>query len=684
MKRFSKYIFCFGQMLFTVFVGVILLQLSCKKREYNNPVDTDVQLKSPKKLRMVHFKETNIRLEWKNENNFRAFPNTKPYFEIERSTNGRNFSFFAKVKAESLQATFTTENFNDTTYYFRLRVKAGNNASGYSNIISNTLSFPAPTNLTITESSEHNVHLRWSDNNDFESIFSIEQSTDAIHFTEVVTAPRDTHQIGIAGNYFADSTYYFRIRAKSNINTSEYSNIDSTAFDFPAPNNLRIISFGETFIEVRWEDNSSFETGFTLEQSSDNVFFAPVALFKPDSTHGMYFEKFLADSNYYFRLRATTDINVSGYSNSDSIAFQFNAPTELVVLVFNEEELRLQWNDQTYFETGFEVEQSLDSGNTYALVAQVPANEAGAIISGPFYWRYNYYFRVRAVGEINSSPYSTAVPVYFEFLRPTNLRVDSLSETQVTLSWHDNTLNEIAFDIQMSRDSGHYNTLFSTIANVTISTVSAIFVPGVKYYFRVQARSLYNTSDFSNVVSKSPFVAPPKNVAVTDVTESTMILVWEDSTSNELGFDIEESEDSMNFFMVDTVGANKTTDTVHGIFLTTQTYYFRVRARSLHGYSAYSNIAVGKFIFNAPSNMQLLVVTSNSEIVQWTDNSNSETGFEIEEGVNDSDFSWVKTVGANIRSAMILGTFVDDSIYYFRVRAVTENNASPYSNIINT
>ena len=38
--------------------------------------------------------------------------------------------------------------------------------------------------------------------------FSIEQSTDAIHFTEVVTAPRDTSD-GIAGNYFADSTYYF-------------------------------------------------------------------------------------------------------------------------------------------------------------------------------------------------------------------------------------------------------------------------------------------------------------------------------------------------------------------------------------------------------------------------------------------------------------------------------------------
>jgi hypothetical protein len=201
MKQFSKYLRQYKRILFIVFAVIVLFQLCCKKRDDNNPVGADVRLKSPKELRLVYFGETEVRLAWKNENDFRTFPNTTPQFEIERSTNGKNFTLVAKAKADSLQVTFTAQHFTDTVYYFRIRVKAGKKTSGYSNRIHSVLSFPPPAEFEITETSEHYVVLHWNDSNEFEKIFSIEQSTDGTNYTAIDTIGADSTTTVIARTF---------------------------------------------------------------------------------------------------------------------------------------------------------------------------------------------------------------------------------------------------------------------------------------------------------------------------------------------------------------------------------------------------------------------------------------------------------------------------------------------------
>jgi hypothetical protein len=62
MKQFSKYLRQYKRILFLVFAVFILLQRCCKKRDGNNPVGTDVRLKTPKELRVVYFGEAEVRL----------------------------------------------------------------------------------------------------------------------------------------------------------------------------------------------------------------------------------------------------------------------------------------------------------------------------------------------------------------------------------------------------------------------------------------------------------------------------------------------------------------------------------------------------------------------------------------------------------------------------------------------
>jgi hypothetical protein len=84
----------------------------------------------------------------------------------------------------------------------------------------------APTGLRVTNATASSVALAWNYRNSNVDGFSIERSTDGIHFTPNGTTDPDTRT-------FADSdvvtggTYYYRVQAYSGTGTSPYSNVDS-------------------------------------------------------------------------------------------------------------------------------------------------------------------------------------------------------------------------------------------------------------------------------------------------------------------------------------------------------------------------------------------------------------------------------------------------------------------------
>ncbi len=82
-----------------------------------------------------------------------------------------------------------------------------------------------------------------------------------------------------------------------------------------------------------------------------------------------------------------------------------------------------------------------------------------------------------------------------------------------------------------------------------------------------------------------------------------------------------------------------------------------------------------------PSNLRATPVSSTQINLAWTDNSNNESGFEIERSPNGtSGWARIATVGANITSYNNAG-LACNSHYYYRVRAYNTNGNSSYSNV---
>ena len=68
-----------------------------------------------------------------------------------------------------------------------------------------------------------------------------------------------------------------------------------------------------------------------------------------------------------------------------------------------------------------------------------------------------------------------------------------------------------------------------------------------------------------------------------------MLLVWQDNSDNENGFEVERSINEIDFGLLDTTAANASYYWDHDIE-SGQTYYYRVRAFNDYGNSDYSNV----------------------------------------------------------------------------------------------
>jgi gliding motility-associated-like protein len=167
---------------------------------------------------------TGIRLNWIDNST------NETGFEIERSSDGTNFTLFTTVAANA--STYTNIGLTTSTaYYYRIRAIGSAGNSGYSNIANATTGVvvlpTVPSNLLAKASSSNAAGLNWADNSTNETGFEIERSTDGINFlpltivNENITAYTDESVV-------PNTTYHYRVRANGTDGNSAYSNISIT------------------------------------------------------------------------------------------------------------------------------------------------------------------------------------------------------------------------------------------------------------------------------------------------------------------------------------------------------------------------------------------------------------------------------------------------------------------------
>ena len=84
----------------------------------------------------------------------------------------------------------------------------------------------------------------------------------------------------------------------------------------------------------------------------------------------------------------------------------------------------------------------------------------------------------------------------------------------------------------------------------------------------------------------------------------------------------------------------------------------------------------------APGSLTATAASSSTITLAWSDNSNNETGFDIERSTDNVNWAALASVGSNIQSYGDTGLAASTS-YYYRVRAKNSAGSSSYSNVAN-
>ncbi len=104
-------------------------------------------------------------------------------------------------------------------------------------------------------------------------------------------------------------------------------------------------------------------------------------------------------------------------------------PTGLGASIPAPNKVRLRWNDNSANEAGFEVWRSVANNTAYRLVATLPANHTDSVVyvDEDLFSNATYYYKVKAIGDINSSDFSNEVSIITPNTRPVLHKIEDLT-----------------------------------------------------------------------------------------------------------------------------------------------------------------------------------------------------------------------------------------------------------------
>ena len=605
-------------------------------------------------------------------------------FRIERSTDGISYTQIAQVNTQNLQ-TFTDQGLvADTNYFYRVRAFNATGNSSYSNVDS-TGSQPAnPSDLTAIATSSSTVDLNWTDNATTETGFRIFRSEDGVTFTQVgaintpdATSFTDTSAVG-------DKTYRYVVRANNDSGLSGASN-QAIAETVLAPTALNAAPLSTTDILLTWNDNSTRENGYAIERSIDGAGFIEIKR-TGENIKNFKDTGLTPETKYEYRVRGFRGTSNSSYSNTDDARTAPAAPTDLTLAVVGPNQINLFWTKNSANEDGFRVQRvtGTDFNSGTNLQEFVLPNGATTFEATGLTPNTNYAFRVQAFNESGGSAFSnvaTAKTLPLPPAAPTNLAAQVLSQSEIKLTWKDNSTTETNFEIERSSDGGlTFNVIAAPAANATTFTDSGL-PSDSEFIYRVRAVNGGGNSDFSNEVTARTLPdAPlgPSDLEAEATSESTVELTWTDNSNNETSYIVERKIGNGAFQQIKVLGADADSYSDSGLSPNTQVTY-RVKAKNAGGNSADSNEVSLLMPPARPTNVRAKGISSTEIRVDWNSNGGADS-FRIEfkpEGA--TQFQLAGNAEGTARS-FVIGGLLPSTRVTVRVRASNEGGLSGFSN----
>ncbi|HEX2642940.1 MAG TPA: fibronectin type III domain-containing protein, partial [Thermoanaerobaculia bacterium] len=187
-----------------------------------------------------------------------------------------------------------------------------------------------------------------------------------------------------------------------------------------------------------------------------------------------------------------------------------------------------------------------------------------------------------------------AAPLVTPPAAPASLSAQTLSQTEIALTWTDSSSDEDLFKVERSTAGGAYQEILTLAAGVTTARVSGL-TAGTSYSFRIRAANTAGDSPYSPAASAKTLEiltvpAAPTALIAAKVSPTEALLTWIDNSNNEAEFVVERLLNGV-YQPVLTLPANSISARVTGL-KTGVSYTFRVGARNTAGvaYSRSANV----------------------------------------------------------------------------------------------
>lgn len=270
-------------------------------------------------------------------------------------------------------------------------------------------------------------------------------------------------------------------------------------------------------------------------------------------------------------------------------------------------------------------------------------------------------------------------PVCIPTPAPLALSALLITETSFQANWQP-VNNVLGYELDVSTDGfatfvGIYNAFSTPLLLENVNGLN----PNTTYQYRLRAVGPGGVSDNSNVISVLTLPAAPLALDASAIAGLSFVANWQ-AQANINNYTVEVATDPAFGTILFTGSAATNSLLIEGL-QELSTYYYRVQALNATGASAFSNVimvSTGPAVLEAPSNLNLTIVSNTQIQLDWTDNSELETGFVIERRQeNEADFGQIGTVGANIT------TFTDNGVtqgitHFYRVKAIRNAQSSDF------
>jgi hypothetical protein len=463
-----------------------------------------------------------------------------------------------------------------------------------------------------------------------------------------------------------------------------------------APAALVAIAGGADAIGLTWNDLSDDEERFDIERRAPGGSWSRVHSVGDGVTT-------FADAGldpaatWAYRVRACNAAGCSDPSNeveATTADVPPAAPTDLAAASTGPSRARITWTDASGNETHFDLERRPAAASGGAGAATAPWTSTASPGADETVFddtglspATTYEYRIRACNDVGCSSFTAAASATTDDVppsAPTNPSVVVTGATTLRVTWVDTSGNEDAFEVERREGAaGPWSAIGSAAAGATRLDDTGLLVT-TEYGYRVRACNAAGCSDWTSEATGTtadvPPLAPSTLVAVAD-GESAIDLSWVDESGNETGFQLESGPNGSTWSLLASPSADATTFSHSGLAAGT-TRHYRVRACNADGCSDWSATVSATTDQSPPDAPGALVASADGETsidLNWSDDSDDETSFELQRSPDGSSWGALTTRPAGVESWTDTGLSGGET-WYYRVRACNAAGCSAWSN----